>query len=69
MEMRKEMQDGETLRHYYNFNETTQLVRGVIIRRVEKDFYGWVDFQPSHFLITNTYYLKRKQLVQNGRMM
>lgn len=45
------------------------MIRGVIIKRVEKDFYGWVDFQPGHFLITNSYYLRRKQLVQSGRMM
>jgi hypothetical protein len=63
------MHDGESLRQYYSFNETSQVIRGVITRRVDKDFYGWVDFQPPHFLITNAYYLRRKQLVQNGRMM
>jgi len=39
----------------------------VITRRVDKDFYGWVDFQKEHFAITNVYYLRRKQLVQTGR--
>jgi len=44
-------------------------IKGVITHRVEKDFYGWVDFQPEHFMATNTYYLRRKQLVQSGRKM
>lgn len=39
----------------------------MITRRVDKDFYGWVDFQKDYFAITNVYYLRRKQLMQTGR--
>lgn len=59
----------ENLKQYYSFRETTQVIRSVITHRVSKDFYGWVDFQPAHFFITNAYYLRRKQLVQSGRRM
>jgi hypothetical protein len=67
--MRKQCYSDETLKRYYCFSETVQSIKSVITRRVEKDFYGWVDFEKEHFLITNSYYLRRKQLVQTGRKM
>ena len=63
------MEEKESIGQYYTFSQTAMAIRGVITHRVQKDFYGWVDFQPGHFMITNAYYMRRKQLVQSGRKM
>jgi hypothetical protein len=67
--MRQLMHERSSLHNYFSFAETIQAIKGVITYRVEKDFYGWVDFQPGHYSITNAYYLRRKQLVSSGRKM
>ena len=67
--MNKTVTRTETLSKYNSFTETVAVIKKVITLRAKKDFYGWVDFQPSHFNITNTYYLRRKQLFQTGRQM
>ena len=59
----------ETLTKYYSFASTVQQIKVVIHRRVEKDFYGWVDFQDEHYNITNNYYIRRKHLIQNNKKM
>lgn len=59
----------EVMTQYNTFNETVQQIKLVIHRRVEKDFYGWVDFHDEHYAITNSYYIRRKHLVQNNKKM
>lgn len=55
------------LTRYLPFSETVQLIRTVVHRRVEKDFYGWVDFHDEHYTITNNYYMRRKHLTRNSK--
>lgn len=40
-----------------------------VVLRVEKDYYGWVDFTTEHYTITNNYYIRRKHLIQNNKKM
>jgi hypothetical protein len=67
--MNKLASTGEMLGGYHTFSETVQMIRGVVQKRVEQDFYGWIDFHDEHYSITNSYYVRRKQLVQNNQKM
>jgi hypothetical protein len=66
-ETHKLLASEEMLGRYLPFSETVQLIRTVVHRRVEKDFYGWVDFRDEHYAITNNYYLRRKHLTRNSK--
>lgn len=67
VESTKLADDKEALSGYYNFQDTVKLIKQVVHKRVEKDFYGWVDFKKEHYNITNAYYVRRKHLVQNNK--
>ena len=69
MESNKIISTEEFLKNYFSFTDTVQQIKLVIHRRIEKDFYGWIDFQKDHFFITNNYYIRRKNLVHNNKKM
>ncbi len=42
------------------------IIKQVIYKRLERDYYVLVDFRKENFVITFAHWLKRKQLIQKN---